>query len=307
MAACIAATRNAQQASPRAHVDARLEDSAPQRLQGSPQIDQIDEQINVIDEVLQGMPPAYGQLFSKHLVTAEVLTALNETDLSRIGVELVGHQKIILNRIRQLAVVRIRQLRQASEPVVRPPNSQRKGTLDLLWKGFVTGHFIRVGGMTKQEAFDLNTQLSTISALVWFASVTWVIGNDEVYEFVRVYAPRSSSGPLPGIEGSAATKDAHDWVFWPSYFVFQCSVVSSAISTFMGVHNNMLLLQVRCRQSCARRLASTRVAESQSARRVRRVCVCRSRMRTCRTTWIATGCARSRCFSARDSCRTQRP
>lgn len=199
---------------------------------------------SLLGTVLDGLPANYGELFTRHRITDDILGQLDEPDLQRMGIELVGHQKVIVNRIRRLAA-QMAALESDVDPDSKPQlTAPAPNVLVLAWSGFVSAHFIRLGGMSKQEAFDLNNQLSTISALVWFASVTWITGKDGVFAFAHMYESGIGVGPLPGLETIEEIEEAHGWAFWPSYFAFQCSIVCSAISTFLGLHNNMMLLQV---------------------------------------------------------------
>ena len=83
--------------------------------------------------------------------------------------------------------------------------------------------------MSWRDVIDLNTQLSTVSALVWFASITFTTGLSTVFAF-----PFGESGG-PGMEG---------WIFRTSYFFFAASCVFSSLSTLLGVYNNMIMYQV---------------------------------------------------------------
>ena len=83
--------------------------------------------------------------------------------------------------------------------------------------------------MSWRDVIDLNTQLSTVSALVWFAGITFITGLSTVFAF-----PFGESGG-PGMEG---------WIFRTSYFFFAVSCVLSSLSTLLGVYNNMIMYQV---------------------------------------------------------------
>ena len=58
---------------------------------------------SLLGTVLDGLPANYGELFTRHRITDDILGQLDEPDLQRMGIELVGHQKVIVNRIRRLA------------------------------------------------------------------------------------------------------------------------------------------------------------------------------------------------------------
>ena len=106
-----------------------------------------------------------------------------------------------------------------------------------LWIGAITGDYILWGEITKQEALDLNSQTSTSSALIWFASVTWAVGLKGVFGYVE---PNATIVPGHGVADGFQSKSG----FQACYALFLLSIGSSAMCTIAAVHANTVLAQV---------------------------------------------------------------
>ena len=70
-------------------------------------------------------------------------------------------------------------------------------TWQAILSGFVSCHFLHIGDMSRHEALELNTQVSTVGALVWFARSVEL---GDVFEFIdadREVAPGAEANSVP--------------------------------------------------------------------------------------------------------------
>ena len=189
-----------------------------------------------VADLLSGVGlPQYAERFEAHHITSQTLGSLTEADLEAMGISSVGHRKRVMGALRTQSFASGDNRRAPS----RAPHPNRDASpslyrrcvdiLLIIFSAVVTGQFLEAGRMSWRDVIDLNTQLSTVSALVWFASITFTTGLSTVFAF-----PFGESGG-PGMEG---------WIFRTSYFFFAVSCVFSSISTLLGVYNNMIMYQV---------------------------------------------------------------
>ena len=122
----------------------------------------------------------------------------------------------------------------------------RTGLLKGLLSGWLTGEFLAKGNMCRQDAIDLNMYIASISALVWFASVTWAVSLKGPFDNYTSMMPELAYGinndVLP--MGLMDTNSFQRWTYLISWIVYLVSVAFSAIACFIGMHNTMVVMQV---------------------------------------------------------------
>jgi hypothetical protein len=190
-------------------------------------------EVSAASALLSGVGlPQYSELFEAHHITPQILGSLNEVDLEAMGIASVGHRKRVMGALRTQYF--------AGDGYRRAPQASRAASasrcrccVDVLLSFFsavVTGRFLDGGRMSWRDVIDMNTQLSTVSALVWFASITFITGLASVASF-----PFGDSQGPGGME---------EWIFRTTYFFFALSCVTSALSTLLSICNNMIMYQV---------------------------------------------------------------
>ena len=128
----------------------------------------------------------------------------------------------------------------ASPELSGPEPFVNRGGADVSWfyavySGCISAEFITLGTITKQELFQLQQEVATVSALVWFAGLSWAVELREVFQMLD---PKDDI--IPGVHAGSV----HTWARTASYALYIVAVCASACASVLGVHNNMLLMQI---------------------------------------------------------------
>jgi len=194
--------------------------------------------------ILDSMPEKeYLALFAVHMIEVQDLPLLDSSALDRIGIVIIGHQIKIIERVRNwadgcmmgvtnresedalrlTASKHISAIRTCSKTLVTI-NAEPIGYFHVFLSMFVAMDFLKLGHTSRSETMALNEQVSTISALCWFASLSWAVGLEDTFFF----------------QNEAQSKWSGQFC-WTLYLM---SVYCCCIASIVGVQNNMVLTQV---------------------------------------------------------------
>jgi hypothetical protein len=215
-------------------------DHRKSRRELDPSIELKPKVCQTVLALLDGLPERYQLYFSEHQITDDLLPLLTPSYLQQMGITCVGHQLKILRSIQEHAEKPDeQQVTTASPPVWR---HVRCKAIHSLLSGAITMDYLRVCQLSREDAIHVHTFVSTIAAMVWFASVTWAASLENPFGMMELF-PEGFNHVFSN--ESIELSVIHEWAHLVCYVFYMFDICVSAIAVFMGVTNLLTLLHIR--------------------------------------------------------------
>jgi hypothetical protein len=191
-----------------------------------------------LDELSMG---AYLQNFRAHQITnIELAATLTSSDLDKMGISIIGHQK----RIKQSASEKAEAIT-SREHINANFAYKRQSLLSGGLSGLFTGSYLHLKDPVREEIIDCNNNVGIISALIYGGVLAFYQGVYDIFPPSVVDARTASEGEQADRHPFVPGTKVSEWNMRLCHVGFQVCLAASYFAMFMGVSNNLLLYEVR--------------------------------------------------------------